>query len=207
VWGATGQFKVIAPMMNRSEIFLFDMNVEVQSPFSDTPIEHSTDALERWIERNSGAEFLIAMGGFRGEERVELARLLKSKGLVNSKPLIHPRAWVADTASIGEGTQILGLSAVSEFVTIGENCIINTSAVVDHDCVLGDGVHVMPGATLAGCVEVGSFASIGSGAVVLPRVRIGRSAIVGAGAVVTRDVLSGDTVVGVPARPRSKIKL
>ena len=143
---------------------------------------------------------MIAIGGFRGKERVELAHSLESRGLINSQPLIHPRSWVADTVRIGNGTQILGMSAVSEFVTLGQNCIINTCGVVDHDCILGDGVHVMPGATLAGCVEVEDFASIGSGAVVLPRVRIGRSAIVGAGAVVTRDVLPGQTVIGVPAR-------
>lgn len=201
MWGATGQFKVIAPMINRSEIFLFDRDVEVQAPFSDISIEHSIDALDRWIAQNSGAEFVLAMGGFRGKERVELAQSLEARGLINSKPLIHPRAWVSDTANIGNGTQILGMAAISEFVTIGKNCIINTSAIVDHDCILGDGVHIMPGATLAGCVEVGDFASIGSGAVVLPRVRIGQSAIVGAGAVVTKDIPPGDTVVGVPARP------
>ena len=43
-------------------------------------------------------------------------------------------------------------------------------------------------------------ASIGSGAVVLGGVRIGAGALVGAGAVVTRDVSSGATVAGVPAR-------
>jgi acetyltransferase-like isoleucine patch superfamily enzyme len=43
-------------------------------------------------------------------------------------------------------------------------------------------------------------ASIGSGAVILAGVRIGEGALVGAGAVVTRDVGSGELVVGVPAR-------
>jgi len=43
-------------------------------------------------------------------------------------------------------------------------------------------------------------ASIGSGAVILPGITIGERALVGAGAVVTRNVPSGATVVGNPAR-------
>jgi maltose O-acetyltransferase len=41
---------------------------------------------------------------------------------------------------------------------------------------------------------------IGMGALILPGVRIGDNAIVGAGAVVTKDVPSGVTVKGVPAK-------
>jgi sugar O-acyltransferase (sialic acid O-acetyltransferase NeuD family) len=201
VWGATGQCKVIFPLIQTDKILLFDRDERVSSPFPHVTVEHSEEALERWITSNQGAEFVLAMGGFRGWERCELARQLESQGLVPTKPLIHPRAWVADTARVGPGSQILGMAAVSESVSIGSHCIINTSAVVDHDCSIGDGVHIMPGATLAGCVVVEDFASIGSGAVVLPRIRIGRCAIVGAGAVVTRDVAPNETVIGVPARP------
>jgi UDP-2-acetamido-3-amino-2,3-dideoxy-glucuronate N-acetyltransferase len=43
-------------------------------------------------------------------------------------------------------------------------------------------------------------ASVGSGAVILGGIRIGEGALIGAGAVVTRDVASGETVAGVPAR-------
>jgi sugar O-acyltransferase (sialic acid O-acetyltransferase NeuD family) len=201
VWGATGQCKVIFPLIETTEVVLFDRDERVTSPFPHIAVEHSPEALESWIAANRGAEFVIAMGGFRGQERCDLAHYLESKGLLPTKPLIHPRAWVAETASVGAGSQILGMASVSESVSIGSHCIINTSAVVDHDCSIGDGVHIMPGATLAGCVVVEEFASIGSGAVVLPRVRIGRSAIVGAGAVVTRDVAPNETVIGVPARP------
>ena len=49
-------------------------------------------------------------------------------------------------------------------------------------------------------VEVGAF--VGAGAVILPGVTIGKHAVVGAGAVVLADVQAGETVAGVPARPR-----
>jgi acetyltransferase-like isoleucine patch superfamily enzyme len=44
-------------------------------------------------------------------------------------------------------------------------------------------------------------ACIGAAAVILPGLRVGHDAMVGAGAVVTKDVASGTTVVGNPARP------
>ncbi|MDB5640874.1 MAG: transferase hexapeptide repeat containing protein [Hyphomicrobiales bacterium] len=49
-------------------------------------------------------------------------------------------------------------------------------------------------------VAIGANVWIGSGAIILPGVTIGDDAIVGAGSVVTRDVPSGATVAGNPAR-------
>jgi sugar O-acyltransferase (sialic acid O-acetyltransferase NeuD family) len=181
-------------------VLLFDQNKDLPSPCETIPIEHSSEALDAWIQSNQGASFVLAMGGTRGRERCELGRVLESKGLVAFEPLIHPRAWVAETATLGMGTQILAMAAISEFASIGRHCIVNTGPVVDHECLLGDGVHIMPGATLAGCVIVEDYATIGSGAVILPRIRIGCGAMIGAGSVVTRDVGAGETVVGVPAR-------
>jgi maltose O-acetyltransferase len=50
-------------------------------------------------------------------------------------------------------------------------------------------------------IHIGSNVWIGGGALVMPGVTVGDDAIIGAGAVVTRDVATGVTVVGNPARP------
>jgi maltose O-acetyltransferase len=49
-------------------------------------------------------------------------------------------------------------------------------------------------------VSIGANVWIGSGAAILPGITIGDDAIIGAGSVVTRDVPTGATVVGNPAR-------
>lgn len=51
-------------------------------------------------------------------------------------------------------------------------------------------------------VEIGSDVWVGGGAIILPGVTIGDGATIGAGSVVTRDVPTGATVVGNPARAR-----
>jgi maltose O-acetyltransferase len=53
-------------------------------------------------------------------------------------------------------------------------------------------------------VRIGCDVWIGGGAILLPGITVGDGAVIGAGSVVTRDVASGDTVTGNPARPRPK---
>jgi maltose O-acetyltransferase len=53
-------------------------------------------------------------------------------------------------------------------------------------------------------VRIGSDVWIGGGAIILPGVTIGDGAVIGAGSVVTRDVGAGQSVMGNPARPRSR---
>ena len=50
-------------------------------------------------------------------------------------------------------------------------------------------------------VRIGANVWIGGGAIILPGITIGDDAIIGAGSVVSRNVPSGATVVGNPARP------
>ena len=205
-WGATGQAKVLRECMsdtNRNLVALFDRDSSVSSPFPDVPVIGGRDAFEPWFRQQPTPQaigFLVAIGGDRGQDRLDLQDYLESFGL---KPLtaVHRTAFVASSAVLGPGCQILANASMCVDARAGRGCILNTGAVVDHDCRLGNGVHVGPGARLAGEVEIGDCATIGTGAVILPRVRVGERASIGAGAVVVRDVPDGVTVVGNPATP------
>lgn len=113
---------------------------------------------------------------------------------------IHPRAYVASSATLGRGLTVMACAVVNSGTTVGDNVIINSSAVIEHDCIVEDHVHIAPGALLAGNTFVGAESHIGIGATVLEGRRIGNGSIVGGGAVVTTDVPDGVIVVGVPAR-------
>jgi sugar O-acyltransferase (sialic acid O-acetyltransferase NeuD family) len=205
-WGATGQAKVLReflPVLGYQLIACFDNNASVRSPFADVPLVGDWRAFATWRRQHpEPVACVVAIGGARGVDRTEIQKLLVDSGL-QPVSLIHPTAFVAESALFGAGTQILAMSAVCVDARLGEACIINTAASVDHDCTLGNGVHVGPGATLCGSVLVDDWAFVGAGATILPHVQIGRGAIIGAGAVVARDVLPGVCVVGVPARIHS----
>ena len=205
LWGATGQAKVLREAMAHTgiEIAALVDNRELASPFSGVPMLSGEKGLDAWLavnEPRSELLFAIAVGGSRGTDRLQLFDAMKSKGL-RPHTIVHPTAFVARDATLGQGCQILAMAAVCSHARLGRLVIVNTAASVDHDCQVGEGAHIAPGARIAGEVTLGARAFVGIGAVVLPRVAIGDDAIVGAGAVVTHDVPAGTTVAGNPARP------
>jgi sugar O-acyltransferase (sialic acid O-acetyltransferase NeuD family) len=205
-WGATGHSKVLRECLKSlggQLLALFDNNKNLSSPFRDIPLYFGKQGFQEWLKSQEQFKqnicFLVAIGGDKGKDRVEIQEYLESYKLI-AIVAKHNRAFVADNTQIGLGSQILANASVCANTVIGRGCIINTGAIVDHECILEDGVHICPGAILAGCVHVSQYAMIGTGAIILPRIKIGAMSIVGAGSVVTKDVPPRVVVVGNPAR-------
>jgi sugar O-acyltransferase (sialic acid O-acetyltransferase NeuD family) len=208
VWGASGHAKVLKPIIENAGfdiVAMIDRNNKALPMIPDCPVFSSLEELlqKSPFSSNEKISFAVAIGGDRGKDRLEIHERLTSQGF-SPLTLEHERAWVAKTARLGDGAQVLGMACVSEEATIGRQSIINTNASIDHETVIGDGCHIMPGATLAGCVVVGDVCTIGSNATVFPRVRIGSGAVIGAGSVVTKDIPENAVAIGAPARLRER---
>ncbi len=132
------------------------------------------------------------------QQRKEVFLRGKKFGFIFSS-MIHPKAILSKSTSVGEGVQIFAGAIVQTNCTIGLNSIINTGAIIDHDCSIGEHVHIASGAVLSGGVSIGNETHVGAGATIKQGISIGDRCVVGAGAVVTRNVNNGEVVVGVPA--------
>lgn len=111
-------------------------------------------------------------------------------------PVVAASAFVARSARLGEGAQVLTRAIVHPGATIGAGSIVNTTAVVEHDCKVGTHAFLGPAAVLCGGVTVGDGAFIGAGAIVLPGLTIGKGALVAAGAIVRAKVPDGGKALG-----------
>jgi UDP-N-acetylbacillosamine N-acetyltransferase len=81
------------------------------------------------------------------ETRIHWLERLEEEG-ISVPTLVHPRAYVSPTASIGTGNVVLPMAVVNTDVHLGNGCIVNIGALVDHDSILEDGVHLAPGAVV-----------------------------------------------------------
>jgi serine O-acetyltransferase len=117
--------------------------------------------------------------------RRDLALLLQSESSDSLQVSIHPSASIGTSVFLDHATGIVigSFVAVGDEVTIMQNVTIGRKVETpDRAPRIGRGVLLSTSATVLGDINIGDFAKIG------------------AGSVVTRDVPSGCTAVGVPAR-------
>lgn len=124
---------------------------------------------------------------------------------------IGPFAHVREESVLGDGVQVGAFVEVVR-ARMGNETVAKHLAYLG-DAMLGERVSVGAGVITANFdgarknpTRVDDDAFLGSGAVLVAPVVIGESAVIGAGAVLTKnhDVLPGEQVVGVPARPMKK---
>jgi sugar O-acyltransferase (sialic acid O-acetyltransferase NeuD family) len=164
---------------------------KVGAPIIDTLHEY---------EPEEGDLFVCAIGHPRARRRCH--QIITQRGGAFAT-LVHPTAIIADRAVLGSGAIICPYAIVSVDAKIGEGTAVYYHSSVDHDAVVGPWGQISAHCDIAGGAVLGPGVFMGSHASILPGIHVGEGAIVGAGAIVTKDVLSGLTVVGVPAQPIS----
>lgn len=205
--GAGGHAKVLhalALAAGRSIVGVCDPQLvqQGQTHWRGVPVLGGDDALEQLDPAAVG--LINGIGQLVGSQaRQDIFTRLRQAGF-NFPALVHSSAWVASTATLAQGVQVMAGAVIQPDCCIGENSIINTRASVDHDCDIGANVHIAPGATLCGDVCIHDSVFIGSGATLIQGLIVGNGAVVGAGATLTRNLDRNQILL--PSAPRLKIQ-
>jgi acetyltransferase-like isoleucine patch superfamily enzyme len=109
---------------------------------------------------------------------------------------VGPFVEIQKDVKIGKNTRVSSHSFICEGVEIGEDCFIGHGVMFVND-LFSDSPSIKEWKMKK--TKVGSRVRVGSNVTILP-VNIGDDVIIGAGSVVTKDVPSGATVKGNPAK-------
>ncbi len=125
--------------------------------------------------------FLVTVGHIKTAQiRKRLFQwILESGGKLAT--IVSPRAYVAKSARLGQGTIIMHDALVNAHARIGNNGIINTKALVEHDAIIEDHCHISTAAVINGGAHIGAESFIGSNAVSVQGAMLPEKSIVSAG--------------------------
>ncbi len=163
IYGAGGHASVLADLVSLQ-------GGKVEAFFDDQAKEVANGLTKPYAGNvHVASELIIGIGNNIIREKVA--------GKVNHKfgILIHPSAYVAKDAEIGEGTVILANAVVQAKAKIGKHVIINAGVCIDHDAVVNDFVLIYPNAYVGGGAIIEKGVLVNAGAVIL------RNAVVKAG--------------------------
>jgi sugar O-acyltransferase (sialic acid O-acetyltransferase NeuD family) len=188
-------------LLGIAEITLFDdaPGVTGNRRFGRT-IAGPLAAIESWRGEGRIDAVMIGTANVRNlDARQRIFAQLQQFGL-SFASAVHPTAFVAPSASIGEGSFLAPMVAVHSRSSVGRNVCVYTGSTIDHDNRIEDHVFISPGVHTAGEATIESGAYLGPGVIVTSGCRVGRDSIIGAGAVVLSDIPPRSVAFGAPAR-------
>ena len=147
IYGKGGHGKVVEDTINQlNPAIVVEYFDDASNPYSETYAKE--------------ADVIVAIGNN------EVRKRIVSKVKHRFGTLIHPTAYVAPTAQIGEGTVVLANAVIQADAKVGKHCIINANVTIDHDAVVEDYVCTYPSCYIAGFARVTELKTVKPGQVV-----------------------------------------
>ena len=152
------------------------------------------------VGKNPEAHFVVAVGASKTREKI-VGKMKNINPDIKFGTVIDPSVEMSEYVTIGEGCIICAHTILTVNIKIGSHVIINLDCTIGHDAVLQDFVTLYPSVNVSGITNIGHAAELGTGMQIIQGKSIGDYSIVGAGAVVVRDIPANCTAVGSPAKP------
>lgn len=130
---------------------------------------------EKDIKESENNYFLISSGKakYRKESYLNLKKYNR-----NIYTLIHPSAYIANNAEIGEGSIICPNVIINSKSDVGKASLINVFSSVGHHSKVGNFTVLSPYCSMSGYSSVGESSFLGTRATVFPKIKLGDSCIV-----------------------------
>ncbi len=113
--------------------------------------------------RETSVQAFVAIG--TNGPRLDVVRRLAAAG-VTLPNLIHPRAYVARSATIGRANLVAPFAYIGSGVVLGDANLLLTGSSVHHDNIVGDGNFLAPNVTVAGRTRIAHRCKFGSNSAV-----------------------------------------
>ena len=139
---------------------------------------------------------VIAIANYEVKKKI-ISRL---KGRYKFATIVHPKVWIHDFMTLGEGSIVYEGVILTANIEIGNHVIISPKCGIGHDSIVKDYVSLLWNVNVSGNDLIEEGVTMGSGSTVIQGKTIGQGAIIGAGAVVVNDIEPYSTAVGVPAK-------
>jgi UDP-2-acetamido-3-amino-2,3-dideoxy-glucuronate N-acetyltransferase len=86
---------------------------------------------------------------------------MNTNSVDDAPPRIDPTALVEDTATVGSGSVIWGLTQIRAGARVGSQCVVGRGAFIDTDVVVGDRCKIQNSALLYAPARVGDGVFVG----------------------------------------------
>jgi sugar O-acyltransferase (sialic acid O-acetyltransferase NeuD family) len=156
----------------------------------------------KWLESNPRKDAAHCCIG-KTDARKRICERFSSMGY-ELPNVVSPSATVSHLAKLGRGNLVCANVQIHPDVIVGDSNMFNVGTHVAHDVRIGSYCNVNSHVNLVEKCRIGDGAYLGAGCTVIKGATIGDGATVGANALVNRDVPSGETWVGIPARPLAR---
>lgn len=189
LFGYGGHAREVAAQMNKELTFFVDDKYanEISKPISSFDPEIY--------------QMMVAVADSKEREKI-IKKLPQNTSYFT---FIHPTVLLmSEDIEIGVGSFIGAYSILTTNITIGNHAILNRGNQIGHDSRIGDFFSAMPGAIVSGNVVIGTNVYMGNNSSIREKITVGSNAIIGANAAVVKNIITGGTYVGVPAKFKKK---
>lgn len=155
-------------------------------------------------KNDKSVKFVFAL--YRSDLLEERIALRESLGIPIERFLsfIHPTAYVAKSAKLGQANIILANCAINCNVVLGNFNTMNTNSLIGHDTIVGNNNFIAAHTCIGSGLIIGNGNFTGLNCSIRNFVQMGDYNLIGMASNVVKNVSDHITLVGNPAKPLNK---